>query len=135
MNEMYNISIVTHYYGVIAVFGVIFLNLYKLKQATNIAQYRRFNTLFNPIGSTFIGSVIFTGIIMMAAKHLDFTIENILMIVIAIYVIVLEVKRSKKLRFIRNDDYDGFMIYKKEIFKLLAIEFLAVLLMSIWMLV
>lgn len=135
MNEMYNMSIVTHYYGVVAVFGVILLNLYKLKQADNVAKYRRFNTLFNPIGSTFIGTVLFTGIVMMAAKHLDFTIENIIMIIIAIYVIVLEVKRSKKLRYIKNADYEGFLAYKKEIFKLFAIEFLVILLISIWMLI
>lgn len=135
MNEMYNMGIVTHYYGVMAVFGVIFLNLYKLKQANNIAKYKRFNTLFNPIGSTFIGTVIFTGIIMMAAKHLDFTLENILMIAIAIYVIVLEVKRSKKLKYLKNDDTEGFKLYQKEISKLLIIEFLAVLLISIWMLI
>ena len=135
MNEMYNMSIVTHYYGVVAVFGVIFLNLYKLRQADNLADYRRFNTLFNPIGSTFIGSVIFTGVIMMAAKHLDFTIENILMIIISIYVIVLEVKRSKKLKYIKNDNHEGFSLYKKEVYKLFAIEFILVLSISIWMLV
>ena len=38
MNEMYNMTIVTHYYGVLAVFGVIFLNLYKLKQANKLVR-------------------------------------------------------------------------------------------------
>lgn len=135
MNEMYNMGIVTHYYGVMAVFGVILLNFYKLKQTKSLKEYRRFNTLFNPIGSTFIGSVLFTGVIMMAAKHLEFTIENILMIIIAIYVIVLEVKRSKKLKYIKNDDIDSFELYKKDITKLLSIEFVVVLLISIWMLI
>jgi len=128
-------GIVTHYYGVVAVIGVIVLNLYKLYSAKSIVDYKRFNSLFNPIGSTFIGSVIFTGVLMMAAKHLDFTIPNILMIIIAIYVIVLEVKRSKKLKFIRNDDLEKFALYKIEVYKLLSIQTILIVLISAWMLV
>jgi len=135
MNEMYNMSIVTHYYGVVTVLAVIFLNLFMIAKANNIQKYKRFNTIFNPIGSTFIGAVLFTGVIMMAAKHLDFTIENIVMIFIAIYVIVLEVKRSKKLKYIKNDDLDGFKSYKSEIFKLLFIEIVLVVVISVWMLI
>jgi len=135
MNEMYNMGIVTHYYGVVAVLGVILLNLIMLKKANNIEKYKRFNTLFNPIASIFIGTVIFTGVIMMAAKHLDFTIENILMIAIAVYVIVLEVKRSKKLKYIKNDNLEGFGLYKKDVYKLLFTEFMMVVIISIWMLI
>jgi len=135
MNEMYNMSIVAHYYSVMAVFGVIFLNFYRLKQAKSVENYRRFNTLFNPIGSTFIGGVIFTGVIMMAAKHLEFSIENIIMIIIAVYVIVLEVKRSKKLKYLKNDDTDGFYEYKQFASKLLIYELVSVVFISTWMLV
>ena len=42
--------------------------------------------------------VIFTGVIMMAAKHLDFTIENIAMILFAMILIYLELKRSLGLK-------------------------------------
>jgi len=135
MNEMYNMGIVTHYYSVWAVFGVILLNLFMLNKADDVQKYRRFNTLFMPIGSMFIGGVIFTGVIMMAAKHLDFTIENILMIVIGIYIIVLEAKRSKKLRFIKNDDLQTFVLYQAEVKKLLLLELLLLVLISAWMLI
>ena len=97
MNEMYDMSIVTHNYGVIGILGMIFINILMLVRATDINKYTRAVTLFTPIAMTAIGAVIFTGIIMMAAKHLDFTIENIVMIIFAVVLIVLENKRSKKL--------------------------------------
>ncbi len=135
MNEMYNMGIVTHYYGVMTVLGAILLNLFRIKRASSIQSYRKFNTLFNPISGTFIGTVVFTGVIMMAAKHLDFTIENIFMIIISIFVIVLEVKRSKKLKYILNNDAEGFKEYQQYGSKLLILELISVVLISIWMLV
>ena len=135
MNEMYDMSIVTHYYGVVAVLGAILLNLIMIIKADNIDKYKRFNTLFNPIGSTFIGMVIFTGIVMMASKHLNFTIENIIMIAIAIYIIVLEVKRNKGLKFMKDDYHSGFQLYKLFAIRMLAIELLLLLSISIWMLI
>ena len=135
MNEMYNMSIVTHYYSVWAVLGGILLNLFMVIKANDIDKYKRFNTLFNPINGTFIGSVIFTGIVMMAAKHLDFSIENIIMILIAIYVIWLEVKRNKALKIIRDDYHSSFQFYKFFAIRMLITQILLLLAISIWMLV
>jgi len=134
MNEMYNMSIVTHYYGVVAVLGSIFLNLFMIIKAESISKYKRFNTIYNPIGGTFIGMVIFTGIVMMASKHLAFTIENIIMIIIAVLIIVLEVKRNKALKFIKSDDNSGFQLYKSFSIKTIIKELLLLLIISIWML-
>jgi len=135
MNEMYNMSIVTHYYGVIGVFGVIFVNVFMLLRANNIYAYRRFMTLFMPIGSIGIGTVIFTGVIMMAAKHLDFTIENIIMIVFSVAMIVLEAKRSSKLKYLNSKKEDALSEYKKFAFNILKIEFIGTLIISVWMLI
>ena len=135
INEMYSIGIVTHYYSVLAVLGVIFVNYVKLIKADEIEPYKRFNSIFNPMGNIFIGAVIFTGVVMMAAKHLDFTIENIVMIFVAIYVIWLEVKRSVGLKLIKNDDYDGFLKYKNRIKNLLLVQVLSIVAISVWMLV
>ena len=106
-------SIVTHNFSVLVVLMVIGINFYKIFRATEVLAYRKFNMLFNPIGATILGSVIFTGVIMMAAKHLDFTFANIIMIVFSIVLIVLEAKRSKALRYIMNADLEGFAEYKK----------------------
>jgi len=135
MNEMYNMGIVTHYYGVVAVLGVILLNLIMIIKANSVEKYKKFNTLFNPVGSTFIGTVIFTGIIMMAAKHLEFTLENIAMIIFAIVLIVLEVKRSSRLKYLNKKEQSAFGEYKIFAYKVLLLEVVVTLSISAWMLI
>jgi len=135
MNEMYNMSIVAHYYSVVAVFLSILLNLVMLIKADDIKKHKRFISLYNPIGGTFMGGIIFTGVVMMAAKHLDFTIENILMILIAIYMIWLDVKRNKALKIIRTDFHSSFQFYRFFAMRMLITQMLLLLAMSIWMLV
>ncbi len=134
MNEMYEMSIVTHNFSVLAVLLIIAINFYKITRADNVFKYRKFNTLFNPIGSTLIGFVIFTGVIMMAAKHLDFTIANNIMIVFSVVIIVLEFKRSRGMKYIKNVNLPAFLIYKKFSQKILITEFLITLLVYIGML-
>jgi len=133
MNEMYNMSIVTHYYGVIGILGVILVNIWMLHKANNIKDYKRQMSIFTPIFSIPIGIIMFTGVIMMAAKHLEFTIENILMIVFAVGVIVLEVKRAKTLKYL-NPQYKGaleeFTTYAMKIF---IIEVVLIISISVWM--
>ena len=135
MNEMYNMSIVSHYYSVVAVFGSILLNIFMIVKADNIDKHKRFMMLYNPIGGTFLGAVIFTGVIMMAAKHLNFTVENILMILIAGYMIWLEVKRNKALKIIRDDYHSSFQFYKFFAIRMLLTELLLLLAISTWMLI
>jgi len=133
MNEMYDMSIVTHNYGVMLVLGVIIVNLYMLLSAKDIKKYKRKHTLFMPIGMMIVGSILFTGIVMMAAKHLDFTIENIVMIVFVISLIVLENKRSSTLRYLNIKEENSFDIYKNYAIKILVIETFIVLSISTWM--
>jgi predicted negative regulator of RcsB-dependent stress response len=70
---------------------------------------------------------------MMAAKHLDFTLENIAMIVIGVVLIALEVKRLKALKYLSTKKEKAFDAYKPFARTLLQIEFVLVLLMSLWM--
>ena len=133
MNEMYNMGIVTHNYGVIFVLSVIFINFLFLMRAKEIKKYTRTMRLFNPIAGTAVGFVIFTGVIMMAAKHLDFTIENIMMILFAISLIVLEAKRASKLKWTDPRVKDALQNYKKEAIKILKIEVFLTLSISLWM--
>jgi len=135
MNEMYNMSIVTHNFSVLVVLMVISINFYKIYRANEVQEYRKFNMLFNPIGDTILGSVIFTGVIMMAAKHLDFTVANIIMIVFAVVLVVLEAKRSRALRFIMNSDLESFLEYKKYSQKILLSEFIISLVIYIGMII
>nr|WP_321266761.1 hypothetical protein [uncultured Sulfurimonas sp.] len=133
MNEMYDIGVVTHSYSVIGIFGVIFINIFMLLKANDIKKYARFMTLFIPISMMVITSIIFTGIVMMAAKHLDFTIENIVMIVVSIALIILENIKSKKLQRADKTDEAALTLYKVEANKIFLIEILTLLPISIWM--
>jgi hypothetical protein len=70
---------------------------------------------------------------MMAAKHLEFSIENIIMIIIGIYVIVLEASRSKKLKYLSK--HTEFSAYKIQVNKIFLIQSILVIAISIWMLI
>ena len=133
INEMYDMSIVAHNYGVMAVLGVILLNLIMLLRAKDVKKYTRFMSIFMPIGSLGIGLIIFTGVIMMAAKHLDFTLANIAMIIFATILIVLEVKRSSKLKYLNKKEESAFKEYKTFSIKVLALEVFVTLSISAWM--
>lgn len=130
MNEMYNMSIVTHYYSVIGILIVIFINLGMLYRAKDIKIYQRQMSLFTPLGSMAIAGIIFTGIVMMASKHLNFSIENIIMIVFSIVIIILEAKRVKTLKYLKSE-LNG---YKRYANKLLLSEIFLTLSISAWML-
>jgi len=133
MNEMYNMSIVTHNYGVFFILGVILINLIFLVTAKDIKRYVRSMRLFNPISGTAIGVILFTGVVMMAAKHLEFSIENIVMIVFATTIIALEAKRASKLKWTNPKLENALKNYKNFAFKIFAIEVMLVLSISTWM--
>ncbi len=133
MNEMYDMSIVTHNYGVMSVLAVILINLFMLLRAKDISRYIRAVRIFMPIGGTAIGIIVFTGVVMMAAKHLDFTMANIAMIIFAVILIYLEVKRSSRLKYINKKEDGAFAKYKSFAVKVLALEVIVTLSISFWM--
>ena len=133
MNEMYDMSIVTHNFGVMGILAVIFINVMMLLGAKELNAYRRKMMLFTPIGSTMLGVVLFTGVVMMAAKHLNFTVENIAMILIGVILIILEARRMKKLKYLNSKDEGVFEKYKSEAMSILQIEVALVLAISAWM--
>ncbi|WP_295059082.1 hypothetical protein [Sulfurimonas sp.] len=126
-------SIVTHNWGVGLVLGAIFANIVMLYGIKSLTKYTRAMLLFTPIVSTTIGMVIFTGVVMMAAKHLDFTIENIAMILFAIILIYLEIKRSRALSHINKKDPDAFKNFKAYAIKIFLWEIFVTLSISFWM--
>lgn len=133
MNEMYDMSIVTHNFGVMGVLAVIFINVAMLLRAKEIVRFKRVMRLITPINFISIVGVMFTGVVMMAAKHLDFTIENIIMIIISIVLIVLEAKRAKRLKYASTKTPNVLEDFKPFAFKLLLSEIVLILLISVWM--
>jgi len=69
----------------------------------------------------------------MAAKHLDFSLENIAMILLSLIFITLEVKRVKSLKYLSDTKDHAFNAYKPIARTILQVEFLMVLIISIWM--
>ena len=134
MNEMYNMGLSLHSWSAVAVLMMIFLNLYILISAKELAKYKRVNALYLvPLNITVLGTLLFTGVVMMAAKHLHFSIENIIMIVLGVALIVLEAKRLKALKYLSTKKEHALEVYKPFARTLLQVEFGLVLLMSLWM--
>ncbi len=133
MNEMYEMSIVTHNYSVYFLLGVILLNFLFLVTAKDIYKFQRTMKLFNPYTSIGIAAVVFTGIVMMAAKHLDFTVENIVMISFSIAVIILEAKRTSRLKYTNPKEDNALGNYKDYAFSVFKIQIVLVLSISTWM--
>jgi len=134
MNEMYSTGLSLHSIGGVAVLAVVFLNLFMLISAKDLKKYRRIMSVFLiPLTQTILGSVIFSGVVMMAAKHLDFTVENVVMIVVSALFIAIEVKRIKSLKYLNAKKERALELYKPFARRLLQIEFIMTLLISLWM--
>jgi len=133
MNEMYAMGIVTHNLGVMGMLAVILINFFMLISAQDLRKYAKRMRIFMPIGAGLIATILFTGAVMMAAKHLHFTFENSVMTVFGILLIILEAKRYKKLKYIDLKQEEPLVRYKAIAFKILAIEFFGVALISLWM--
>ncbi|QOP46440.1 hypothetical protein FM071_09100 [Sulfurimonas paralvinellae] len=123
-----------HSWSAIAVLVMIFINLFILISSEDLAKYKRANSLYwVPLEITVLGSLLFTGVVMMAAKHLEFSVENIAMIILGIVLIVLEAKRLKALKYLSTKKENAFNVYKPFGRTILQAEFILVLLMSLWM--
>jgi len=131
---MYSMGLNLHSLSSIAVLAVIFLNLYMLMSYQNLKKYKRVHSIFLwPTTFTIYGLTLFTGVIMMAAKHLEFTLENIIMIIVSIVYITLEAKRISSLKYLSITKEHAFNAYRPIARTILQVEFFLVLLISTWM--
>jgi len=134
MNEMYSMGLGIHSWGAVFMFVVVLLNILVLRSAKDMQKYKRVMSIYlMPLSSTAIGVALFSGTIMMAAKHLDFTIENSVMIIISVVLIVLEAKRSKTLKYTNPKIDNALDIYKSYALNILYSEIGLVVFISLWM--
>ncbi|MDD5159761.1 MAG: hypothetical protein PHI47_06905 [Sulfuricurvum sp.] len=135
MEAMYKMGIEIHYVGVIMLMGVVGFNIVMLALSKHIIRYSKRMRVVMPISGSLIAMLILTGAIMMAAKHLHFTLPNIAMIIVGIVMIILEAKRYKTLKRRTDITQEGaFAEYKKKAFRFLGIEMAMLVLISVWML-
>ena len=130
MNEMYEMSQSLHIYSVIAMIFtlLVMMLLHKLKSEQEVFVKR--NAITMVFHASFIGSTALTGIIMMAAKHLDFSFANIIMIIGLVAIIVLEAKRSKILKQVVKFRQGDFFEYKRVGFNFELIELVLLLIVG-----
>ncbi len=133
MDEMYSMSIDIHSFGIIFLLLIVLFNLLLLFRASDIFAYAKRMRRLMPLSGSMLALILFTGAIMMAAKHLSFTLENILMILFAVIIIVLEGKRYGSLKHMDLAQTDAFSIYKRKAYRLLFIELGLILPISFWM--
>lgn len=134
METMYEAGLNIHYFGVVLLMGVVVFNIVMLALSQQIIQYARRMRIVMPISSSLIALILFTGSVMMAAKHLAFSLPNLAMIVVAIVMIILEAKRYKTLKRRTDISQDGaFAGYKSKAYRFLGIELALLLGMNVWM--
>jgi hypothetical protein len=133
MEEMYSLGLKIHDYGVWFLVGVIVLNTIMLNLSQDIYKYAKRMRIFMPISASLIFLVLFTGMVMMAAKHLSFSIENIVMIILIVAMMFFESKRYASLKHLNLDTEDPFKTYKVKANKILFTELSSIVAMSIWM--
>lgn len=135
MEALYAAGLEIHFVGVVVLLSVVMFNILMLALSRQIIRYAKRLRIVMPISSLLITITIFTGIVMMGAKHLNFSLANIAMIVLSILFIVLEVKRYKTLKYETDiKQEDAFNQYKKKAFRVLGIEMALLVAMSAWML-
>ena len=134
MEAMYTMGLEIHTFGVIVLMGVVMFNVVMLALSHHLIRYAKRMRIIMPISASLIALILLTGSIMMAAKHLHFTLANDAMIVIGIVMIVLEAKRYKTLKRRTDITQEGaFSLYKQKAFRLLGIEAVLLVVMSVWM--
>lgn len=131
---MYTLGLEIHYVSVVLLLAVVMFNAIMLFLSHQIIRYAFRMRVVMPISASLIALILFTGTIMMAAKHLSFTIANSAMILVGIMIIIVEAKRYKTLKR-RTDitDENAFSGYKQKAYRMLGLEFLLIVFLMVWM--
>ena len=134
MEAMYATGLGIHYFGVIVLMGVVVFNIAMLAFSQQVVRYAKRMRIVMPVSASLLALILFTGAVMMAAKHLAFNAPNIAMIVIAVVMIILEAKRYKTLKRQTDISREGaFEGYKSKAFRFLGIEMALLVAMTGWM--
>ena len=133
MNKMYEMSLMLHEAGIVLMLLIFLLSIWQLNRVEDTLGYLKKMRIQAPMIMMAMFVPIFTGMVMMAAKHLSFTIPNIVMIILSIVLIIFEIKRSRPLKFASIMEKEVFEQYKKDATMILVGESALIVLISIWM--
>ena len=133
MNKMYDMSLMLHEAGIVLMLLIFLLSIWQLNRVEDTLGYLKKMRIQAPMIMMAMFVPIFTGMVMMAAKHLSFSIPNIVMIILSVVLIIFEIKRSRPLKFASIMETDVFEQYKKDATMILVGESALIVLISIWM--
>ena len=97
MEEMYAMSQDIHMFSVVALLIILIFMLFVHKSKAEFEAYVKRVQILMTVHISLLASVVLTGAIMMAAKHLSFTPANLLMIISIFIILTLEIKRNRAL--------------------------------------
>ena len=133
MNKMYEMSLILHEAGIVLLLLIFLLSIWQLNRVENTLGYLKKMRIQAPMIMMAMFVPIFTGMVMMAAKHLSFSVPNIVMIILSIVLIIFEIKRARPLKYASIMEKDVFEQYKKDATMILVGESALIVLISIWM--
>lgn len=130
---MYEMSLLLHEVGVLILVMIFLASMWDLKRTTDVIVYLKKMRIQGPLIFMAMFLPIFTGMVMMAAKHLEFTVANIAMIMLSLVLIFFEIKRSRPLKYASIVEEGAFEKYKKDATTILLGELALIVLISLWM--
>ena len=122
MDEMYLMAMDIHFFSVLML--ILFVSILTLLTKLPL-DFKIFSKFFRPVLPlyfSFLAAVTLTGAIMMAAKHLSFSLINIIMIVTFFSIVHLEVMRHNHFKNKLRASDEEQVFYKKKAFMLHGIE-------------
>ena len=126
-------SLSIHWWGVLLLIGIFLASLWQLNRSKDVLAYLKKMRIQGPLIFMAMFIPIFTGMVMMAAKQLSFTVPNVAMILLSVVLIVFEIRRSKPLKYASIAEEGAFEKYKKDARTILVSEIILIILISIWM--
>ena len=115
---MYTSAIDYHIYTVLLLVITITLFYLFTQLQRDFNRYKLLIRNWMPIYAFALASATFTGIVMMAAKHLIFDLPNIFMIANSLFLLALEVIRHKRLKASPLSDEKIYIVFAKRIYAL-----------------
>jgi len=101
--EVMNDSISTHIFTIYLLLALVSFNLYRLFTQTDFFKIASVYKIITPFFHFINSVVVYTGMIVAAFTH-DLSITVVFMIATAIFIMVSEIKRYKKMRIIKVAD-------------------------------
>ncbi len=115
---MYASAIDYHIYTVLLLVITITLFYLYSQLQRDFNRYKIMIRNWMPIYIFALASATFTGIVMMAAKHLSFNLPNVIMILCSTFLILLEVIRHKRMKAAPASDEKIYIAFAKRIYAL-----------------